>query len=274
MAAACAMNSCANQAKVEIARNPAGERAEMLLLADAVTEMPKWPSYYDFSELHNENSPLLLEKILAMSEMEASPENNLEFAHNVDLLIDEAGMSRDEALADIGTIVEELSVNTQSSMNSAAYIRQVMDHYLLLSDYDSLMRDFPDLPLDEEYAAWSKFNAAYLDEILTYMSETASYSSLPMDQSERVVAYLDKRRNALAEEREMLGSSVIVKAREDNVPTFADLHPAENREIEALYNQWLAARRKIADMIPAGALYMNLTAGIMQPSAYSFQEEI
>lgn len=214
----------------------------------------------------------MLGKILEMSTIACSPENDLSFAKAVKIIINNNRYKGDvgEALNGIDSILETLSAGNQPELNQWASIKRLISSLRLSLEYDSyvVMGNL----YHDEYTAWHNLMEAivyYYDYVESYSDW---YSCMPMDMELEKGSWLENRRRMLDVEKKIITGNGIYAI--DNISPYHeneqrhsyedaqrefrdyyfDNHPGYYHpvwyEIKPAFENWYAIRREIFNTLP------------------------
>lgn len=215
----------------------------------------------------------LLGKILAMSTIDSSPENDLSFARAVTIIINNNTRYKGdvgEALNGIDRILETLSAGNQPELNQWASIKRLISSLRLSLEYDSYVA-MGNLYHDE-YTAWHNL----MEAIVYYYDYVKSYSDwygcMSMDMELQKDSWLENRRSMLDVEQKIINGNGIYTV--DNLLSYYenerrhsyedvqrefrdyyfDNHPGYYNpvwyEIKPALEKWYAIRREISNTLP------------------------
>lgn len=226
---------------------------------------------YHWKAMRQENPHAykLLIQMLDLSGEESSPTTDLNYARAIRELIDHDSYYKgniDKALNEVTKLSARITDSgTQSDINRwTDYIRLISSIQASLA-YDPILTSDDDNEwLQEEYVAWHNLvevMAYYLDKL--YANE--GYLAVPEVKNNRIIGWLDYRRECLDKEQEILSGNLIyslptslndsIKKNADfevffsNYHSYSDpyyYHPMWN-EIKTAFDEWSFARIKFAE---------------------------
>ena len=199
----------------------------------------------DFMRMYKQcpDSYSALGKIIRSSGCTNTPKNNLQWYYVTNDIIAETGMPKDSRISEFREIISWYNGGNQSELNQAAYMEQVLAHYLELEQFAHFLDLFPEQ--DHEYELFSMLQAQIIDEYISEMYEKNHYSSLPMDISAGIVNHLKEITELLIAQNSLLsGEEITVPKSINQSLDFGDVD-AENN-----YKGWLEERNKFSFSLP------------------------
>ena len=209
-----------------------------------------------------------LHRMSAMSDVELSPENDLQFSrtlyHFAKLEPRYAG-NMDKAFDEVDGILEILGGGSTNDMTAVSSFERLMANARLSFKYDTVIHDFP--LYAEEYIAWHNMMEAiicYSDFIIDHDREN-HYQCRDMENEYSKKEIFEQRSASLGIELRILKGVVThienvadLKSKEDVNKIFERYHywktpyywhPMWN-EIRFSFNKWCNVREKIAQTLP------------------------
>ncbi len=204
---------------------------------------------------------------------ESSPINDLNYARALKEIVKQDRYYKgnlDKALSDVAKLSETITDSgSQSDINTCTDFLRLISSVRTSLAYDSMMSDNSDNEwIDKEYTAWHNLMEAmayYLD----YLYSTETYRAVPEVKNNRIISWLDYRRETLEKEREILSGELVYAvapstadslknpADYDNLfSTFHDYsdpsyyHPMWN-EVKYAFDEWRYARIKVPEGLDA-----------------------
>ncbi len=227
--------------------------------------------YWKMMRKKNPHAYGLLIQMLELSGEESSPINDLNYARAIREIVNKDSYYKgniSKALDDVANLSETITDSgSQTDINTwTDYLRLISSIRTSLA-YDTIVSNATENEwLNKEYVAWHNLTEAmayYLDYL--YSSET--YRAVPEEKNNRIIQWLDYRREALDKEQEILSGKVFysvptilndsIKQDDDFIDFFSQFHSYSTpdfyhpmwNEIKAAFEEWTFARAKIAEQL-------------------------
>lgn len=253
--------------------------------------------YWKDMRKENPHAYRLLIQMMELGCEDSSPTNDLNYARAIREIIRADSYYKcnvDKALSDVAVVSETITDSgSQSDINAwTGYLRLIASIRTSLA-YDNVLYEMPDNEwINKEYVAWHNLVEAmayYLDFI--YSTET--YLAVPEDKNNRIIAWLDYRRESLNREREILSGKLVysmpvaltdsIKGETDFIDFFSRYHSYSDpyhyhpiwNEVKAAFDEWCLARIKIAEQLdPHASLSYKEYSRQVVDGMFTFIEEI
>lgn len=186
----------------------------------------------------------ILYKIVLSSQIANTPNNNLNWYRIINDLISSSEIPKDSIYFTISEIINWYDGGTQSDINYAAYMRQVMMHYHELEQFNEYLELYP--TQNREFELWTAIQSFMIDSYVKDMYGNNNYSSLPMDVSAGIVNYLTPITTILKMQNDLLkGKPVKI------VSNSHERKPLENEKLMAQFSEWKKEREKFSKSLPS-----------------------
>lgn len=189
------------------------------------------------------------------------------------------GIAQEQAIDSLLSAADYLCCGTQYDINQCTYVMSSVEYYKTLAAYKDFIENMPsDLQalLYEEYRAWNKLNKARHNAYVNIVRAGDHYSALPMELEGMYAVYVEKRRQLLDIEKQIISANKtyslqhpVVKTKDWNNYLQKLRDKCENDEalvivedLDRAVSTWISVRQKIARHLPpsAATYYDKLTA--------------
>ena len=189
------------------------------------------------------------------------------------------GIAQEQAIDSLLSAADYLCCGTQYDINQCTYVMSSVEYYKTLAVYKDFIENMPsDLQalLYEEYRAWNKLNKARHNAYVNIVRAGDHYSALPMELEGMYAVYVEKRRQLLDIEKQIIAANKtyslqhpVVRTKDWNnyLQKLRDKCESDEalvivEDLDEAVNTWISVRQKIARHLPpsAATYYDNLTA--------------
>lgn len=222
----------------------------------------------------------MLDRILAMSHKECSPDNDLAFVQAVEYYIDDDPRylgNFDKAFADIEAMIEALDNDGRDDMTRYGEIKRLLSNINLSRVYIDMITDFSGYR--NEYIAWHNLVEA-MSRYYNYVIYNDNWSYQEQRDADLNVAnWLDNRISQLSDERKILSGSKTFPKKTNSLKTENDIrklcteynsstpgryHPMWH-EVYYAFDKWMQSRTEISKTLQheKSLSYDNYTAVVI-----------
>lgn len=189
------------------------------------------------------------------------------------------GIAQEQAIDSLLSAADYLCCGTQYDINQCTYVMSSVEYYKTLAAYKDFIENMPDdlqSLLYEEYRAWNKLNKARHNAYVNIVRAGDHYSALPMELEGMYAVYVEKRRQLLDIEKQIIAANKtyslqhpVVKTKDWNnyLQKLRDKCESDEvlvivEDLDRAVSTWISVRQKIARHLPpsAATYYDNLTA--------------
>ncbi len=189
------------------------------------------------------------------------------------------GIAQEQAIDSLLSAADYLCCGTQYDINQCTYVMSSVEYYKTLAVYKDFIENMPsDLQalLYEEYRAWNKLNKARHNAYVNIVRAGDHYSALPMELEGMYAVYVEKRRQLLDIEKQIISANKtyslqhpVVKTKDWNnyLQKLRDKCESDEalvivEDLDEAVSTWISVRQKLARHLPpsAATYYDNLTA--------------
>lgn len=211
---------------------------------------------------HNPEAYDLLCKLIAMSDMESSPANDLSYASAFAIIIKNDNYyngNYNKAFRELDELLDIIGCGNQSDLNTCATLCRLIECVKLFTAYNSLI-SIDDI-INCEYIAWHKLMEAIVSYYEQINDRLEWYSGKPMDMEFEKASWLEKRNNFIDIESNIIRKQGCYVCQSDSILTIDDAkqvidnyhceynpkfyHPMYY-EIQPAFEEWLNARQLVS----------------------------
>lgn len=227
--------------------------------------------YWKAMRKENPHAYKLLVQMVNLSGEDSSPMNDLNYARAIREIINKDIYYRgnvDKALEDVANLSETITASgSQADINTWTDYLRLISCIRVSIAYDSILTYADDNEwVNKEYVAWHNLMevmAYYLDEL--YSTET--YSAVPEEKNNKIIAWLDYRRSCIDAENKILDNKLIysvspakadsIKGKSEYQELFSKFHSYSDpyyynpmwNEIKTAFDEWQFSRAKLAEQL-------------------------
>lgn len=253
--------------------------------------------YWKMMRKKNPHAYRLLIQMMMLSREESSPINDLNYARAIREIVNKDTYYKgniSKALDDVANLSETITESgSQTDINIWTDYLRLFSSIRTSLGYDSILSNTTENDwVYNEYVAWHNLTEAmayYLD----YLYSAETYRAVPEEKNNRIIQWLDYRREALDKEQEILSGKLVysvpsilkdsIKQDTDFIDFFSQFHSYSTpdfyhpmwNEIKGAFEEWTFARTKIAEELnPHTALSYKEYSRQVADKVFSFIEDM